>query len=89
MGEFLKDYRTSLRAENPTLYTQLAVAKKCGYTSSQHISNIERGLALPSIALANKLIKLYSIPREEMYEMFMKHREAQYRKAFLSRKKSN
>jgi transcriptional regulator with XRE-family HTH domain len=75
-----------MRSKNKKDFTQFAIAKKCGYTSSQHISNIERGLTLPSLSLAVKLMKFYGIEKEAMYDLFMRYRQAQYKKVFLSKK---
>lgn len=75
-----------MRSKNKEEFTQLSIAKKCGYTSSQHISNIERGLTLPSLSLAVKLMKFYGIEREALYELFLNYRERQYRKVFLAKK---
>ncbi len=86
IGLFLRDYRIHLRSKNKEEFTQLSIAKKCGYTSSQHISNIERGLTLPSLSLSVKLMKFYGIEREAMYELFLKYRENQYKKVFLAKK---
>lgn len=86
IGDFLRDYRLYLRTKNKEEFTQFAIAKRCGYTSSQHISNIERGLTLPSLSLSVKLMKFYGIEREAMYELFLRYREEQYRKIFLAKK---
>jgi len=86
IGLFLRDSRIYMRSKNKEEFTQLSIAKKCGYTSSQHISNIERGLTLPSLSLSVKLMKFYDIEREAMYELFLKYREGQYRKVFLAKK---
>jgi DNA-binding XRE family transcriptional regulator len=86
IGLFLRDFRTYLRSKDKSKFTQQSVSKICGYTCSQHISNIEREMVLPSMSLSVKLMKLYGIESKAMYELFMKHREAQYKKAFLLKK---
>ena len=85
IGKFLKDTRLYLKSKSKKKFTQLEVAFMCGYDVSQQISNIEREAALPSLDLAVKLMEIYGIEREAMYTLYMKYREAQYRKVFLAK----
>lgn len=45
-------------------YTQLDVAKRLKYKTSQYISNYERGRCLPSIPALHVMIKMYGISRQ-------------------------
>ena len=51
--------------------TQLDVARKLGYGSSQFISNWERGLANPPAFVLKDLAKLYKIDSKELLEMLL------------------
>lgn len=41
--------------------TQKDVAKKLGYSTPQHISNYERGLAVPSLRTIGLLVKMFKL----------------------------
>lgn len=63
-GEYLKKQRMK------TEYTQLDVARKCGFVNAQFISNIERGLCWPTMDLLRTMSDLYSIdPQEILYRL--------------------
>jgi len=66
IGQYLQEKRTA------TGLTQFQVAKKLGYLTAQYISNIERGVALPPNKALRKLIALYEIPEDELFEMLSK-----------------
>ena len=51
--------------------TQLDVARKLGYGSSQFISNWERGLANPPAFVLKDLAKLYKLDPKELLEMLL------------------
>ena len=62
LAEWLKEKRREAG------YTQRQVSDQLGYTSPQFISNIERGMASPPIAVLVKLSELYSIDCETLIE---------------------
>ena len=51
--------------------TQLEVARKLGYTTSQFISNWERGLANPPAAVLKNLAKLYRMDAKVLLDMLL------------------
>ena len=55
--------------------TQSDVAHKLGYSTPQFISNFERGLCSPPLKNLKTLIKLYSIPVEEIVELIVCEQE--------------
>ncbi|MFK8138139.1 MAG: helix-turn-helix domain-containing protein [Bdellovibrionales bacterium] len=69
LGDFLKFHRKSKG------FTQWDVAKELGYTSSQFISNFERGLCAPSFETLPKLIEMYSIPEKEILDLLLQQQE--------------
>ena len=51
--------------------SQAEVSRRLGYTSSQFVSNWERGLAKPPLPAMSKLIKLYSIDADEVLDHYL------------------
>ena len=51
--------------------TQRDISAKLGYTSPQFISNWERGKSQPPLNVVRKLIKLYSINRDELFDILL------------------
>jgi transcriptional regulator with XRE-family HTH domain len=80
IGRYLKT-----RREKAGL-TQFFVAKKLGYLTAQYISNIERGVALPPNKALRKLIELYDIPEDELFEMLSRAQEILLERAIYGRK---
>lgn len=66
LNKFLRDIRTK------SGLTQGQVAKALGYSTSQFISNWERGIAEPPIATLRQLASIYSVPVDEMYNVVLK-----------------
>ena len=69
LGGYLKQKRKA------SGLTQWDVAKELGYTSPQFISNFERGLCAPSFDTLPKLIKMYSIPQDEILNLLLRQQE--------------
>lgn len=65
LAEFLKNRRIQKGL------TQSAVAEKLGYTTSQFISNWERGISSPPMKTLKKLSKMYGVSPEEVYEIVL------------------
>lgn len=63
LGAWLKDKRIAAGLSQET------VSKKFGYTSSQFISNWERGVSMPPPSKVDELAKLYSINATELLTM--------------------
>lgn len=51
--------------------TQLEASRYLGHTTSQYISNFERGLCEPSIETAMKLCDVYKVGRRELYGLMV------------------
>jgi len=64
---FLKDRRIKAGL------SQADVAKKLGYTSSQFISNWERGLSKPPVATLRKLADLYGVSLNEIFDVVLQN----------------
>ena len=65
IAAFLKRKRMDLNL------TQLEVARHLGYSSSQFISNWERGLANPPAFVLKELARLYKVDAKELLEMLI------------------
>lgn len=61
--------------------TQAEVAADFGYSSSQFISNIERGLATPPVAVIVEQVKLYKIKHEKFIRVYLESQERMLRRA--------
>lgn len=64
IGDFFKRKRIAAGL------TQTFLAKKLGWTTSQFISNWERGLAIPPKKIINKLVELCKIDTKEMMNIY-------------------
>lgn len=62
LGNFLKDKRTAAGL------SQADVAKELGYTTSQFISNWERGLSTPPIEVLKVLADMYEVNPDSMFK---------------------
>ena len=51
--------------------SQGEVSRALGYTSAQFVSNWERGLASPPMAVMPKLMKLYSLGPDEVINLYL------------------
>ncbi len=52
--------------------SQREVAEKIGYSTPQFVSNWERGHSHPPIPCLIKLIHLYNLDAEELFQVFLK-----------------
>lgn len=77
-GIFLKEKRIAAGL------SQMAVAVELGYTTSQFISNWERGLSKPPIKMFKKIAKLYKIEAVAILNELTK-RDQQWVKEKLAR----
>ena len=66
LGLYLKKKRSEAG------YSQRDVADKLGYTSSQFVSNWERGLAAPPVGTLKKLGSMYKISEKELFNVVLK-----------------
>ncbi len=62
LGKYFSD------ARNAAGLTQGEAAAKFGFTTPQHISNIERGLTSPNPQLVRKFIKVYGLDEARVIE---------------------
>ncbi|MGE0632592.1 MAG: helix-turn-helix domain-containing protein [Pseudobdellovibrionaceae bacterium] len=58
--------------------TQTEIARVLGYTTSQFISNWERGLSAPPLEVIKKLAKLYHVSSDELFKVFLEDSVAQF-----------
>ncbi|MGZ3768421.1 MAG: helix-turn-helix domain-containing protein [Bdellovibrio sp.] len=65
--------------------SQVEVAEKLGYTTSQFVSNWERGLSAPPFNALRKLAVLYKIDADELFDISLENKIEQV-KADLRRK---
>lgn len=73
LGEFLKERRLKKGL------TQKQVSDAFGFTTSQFISNIERGLSPPPANVLRKLVNIYDIPEREILKAIMAEQERFWR----------
>lgn len=66
LGGFLKEKRTLKGV------TQLEASRVLGHTTSQYISNFERGLCEPSVETALKLSEVYGFGKRELFDLMVK-----------------
>lgn len=71
LAEFLKNKRTL------SGLSQKDVATELGYSTSQFISNWERGISQPPLAILRRLAQLYKINAEEMFSVLLQTTVAQ------------
>lgn len=70
IGRFFKKKREDNRL------SQGELSEALGYTSSQFVSNWERGLCSPPLAIIPKLAKILNIPKREILDLLT----SEYRK---------
>lgn len=66
LARFLKEKRTA------SGLSQIEVAEKLGYSTSQFVSNWERGVASPPIKTLRRLATMYKIPVDEIYNLILR-----------------
>lgn len=67
-GQFLKKARINAG------YSQATIAKKFGYSSPQFISNVERDVCSPPMALFKGLCEVYEVDLQASFNL-LKHNE--------------
>jgi len=82
-GMFLKQKRVDAG------FSQGDVAKAAGLTSPQFISNIERGIALPSPHLMSVMIAKYKFDSEEFIELIAQLKMDYYRRLYFPKSKKS
>jgi transcriptional regulator with XRE-family HTH domain len=65
LAEFLKSRRSQVGL------SQKDVAKSLGYSTSQFVSNWERGISQPPVSVLRRLADLYKIDAEEMFKVLL------------------
>ena len=87
LAQFLKEKRVQ------SGLSQKDVATKLGYTTSQFISNWERGISHPPLNTLRSLSNLYKINPDEMFDVLLKATVAQVevdlKKKFYSKEMTN
>lgn len=51
--------------------SQRDVSEKLGYTTSQFVSNWERGMSTPPNKAVKKLVELYKVPMDEFLDLLL------------------
>ena len=74
MSEFLKNKRIERGL------SQIDVGRQLKFSSSQFISNWERGLSSPPIKVLKKLVKLYKMDAAEVIELILDHERKELKK---------
>ena len=74
-GNFMAIGRYLREKREKAALSQMDVSQKLGYTTSQFVSNFERGLCTPSWSALRILVKLYQIPELEILEFLLKEQE--------------
>lgn len=70
MGNFLKESRIEAGL------SQRDVSQSLGYPTAQVISDWERGVRSPPAIMLRKLVKLYQLPVEQLFELILEERTA-------------
>lgn len=60
--------------------TQAQVSKRLGYSTTQFVSNWERGIGKPPYKALAKLIRLYGLDAQELVELCLKSMEKELRR---------
>lgn len=66
LARFLKNKRMA------SGLSQIEVAEKLGYSTSQFVSNWERGVASPPVKTLRRLATMYKIPVKEIYNLVLR-----------------
>ncbi|RYZ83696.1 MAG: XRE family transcriptional regulator [Proteobacteria bacterium] len=80
-GKFLREKR------EVSGFSQSDIAKLAGFTSPQFISNIERGIALPSPHVIGIMVTKYQFEPEEFLELIAELKMEYYRRLFFPKHK--
>lgn len=82
-GRFLRQKRLD------SGFSQGEIAKIAGLTSPQFISNVERGVALPSPHLMNVMLAKYKFDSEEFLELIAQLKMEYYRRLYFPKSKKS
>jgi transcriptional regulator with XRE-family HTH domain len=86
LAQFLKEKRTQ------SGLSQKDVATKLGYSTSQFISNWERGISQPPINTLRTLASMYNVAAEQMFNVLLEETmiqvQADLKKKFYSESES-
>lgn len=82
IGIYLKEKRVARNL------TQKEVAKIFGYSTSQFVSNWERGVACPPMSAICKMIAIYQIPEDEIYHLLVNKIGCALKKKLVLREKT-
>lgn len=83
LGKILRSAREAAE------YTQQEVSKKLGYTSSQFVSNIERGMSVVPMKTLARMIALYKANPETVVKVIIEGQQEMLRKKFVTKVKSS
>jgi transcriptional regulator with XRE-family HTH domain len=86
MKRFKKLHVYLREARKRTGRTQREVSTMMGYTSAQFVSNVERGACLPPEFMVKKMISIYRLDRQELYNLMMSNAGVELRKVLGVRK---
>ena len=75
LGDLIKKRR------NKANITQAEISSKFGFTSSQYMSNVERGISVLCPKYFNDLAKILKINADQLYEAAVKDYAVRIRKA--------
>ena len=83
VGEFLKSKRLEAGL------SQVHVTEKLGYTSPQHLSNIERGVSPVGMTTMKQLMRIYDMDATDMIDFMLDEHKSYLQREFALKKKSN
>ena len=77
------------KARQASGVSQMEVAVKLGYQSSQFVSNWERGRGMPPVQVLQTLAALYRVPEDKMFKAYLEFKTAEITDEFYSEKKKS
>ena len=77
------------KARQASGVSQLEVAEKLGYRSSQFVSNWERGRGMPPVQVLQTLAALYGVPEDKMFKAYLEFKTAEIRDEFFLEKRKS
>lgn len=75
-GEYLRAQRIKVDR------SQIEVSRELGYSSSQFVSNWERGISFPPLAAYHQIARIYQVSLDELFEQSMEAKVRELRRAF-------
>lgn len=82
IGPYLRALRKFHQERDRYSFTQLRVAEKCGLDNAQFISNIERGVDMPTPKMAVILSDLYEIDAKIVFEFLKAYKLSRLNQQF-------